>query len=76
MTNVSPSPMRASAAEEVLTGQIPTEELIEAAGRAAGEQSDPSPDLRGSVEYKKDLTRVLTKRAIRKAIARARGAES
>ena len=74
LTNVSPTPMRATAAEEVLTGKAVTEELIEAAGQAAGEQSDPSPDLRGSVEYKRDLTRVMTKRAVRKAMERAKGA--
>lgn len=76
LTNVSPTPMRATAAEEVLSGQVISEELIEAAGRAAGEQSDPSADLRGSVEYKKDLTRVITKRAIRQAVERAKGAEA
>ena len=76
LTNVSPTPMRATAAEEVLTGQAVTEELIEAAGQAAAAESDPSPDLRGSVEYKKDLTRVMTKRAVRKAVERAKGAEA
>ena len=74
LTNVSPTPMRATAAEEVVTGQAISEELIEAAGQAAADQSDPSPDLRGSVEYKRDLTRVMTKRAIRKAAERAKGA--
>lgn len=74
LTNVNPTPMRATAAEEILSGQVITEELLEAAGQAAGEQSDPSPDLRGSVEYKRDLTRVMTKRAIRKAMERAKGA--
>ncbi len=35
------------------------------------EASEPSADLRGSVEYKKDLVRVLTARALRKALGRA-----
>ena len=73
LTNVSPTPLRATAAEEALAGQVIGEEVLEAAGRAAAEQSDPSPDLRGSVEYKRDLTRVLTKRAVRKAVERAQG---
>jgi len=76
LTNVSPTPIRANAAEEVLTGRAINEELIETAGQAASDQSDPSPDLRGSVEYKKDLTRVMTKRAIRQARERAKGAEA
>ncbi|MEE8523780.1 MAG: xanthine dehydrogenase family protein subunit M [Thermoanaerobaculia bacterium] len=76
LTNVNPTPMRATEAEGVLTGQVIDEGLLEAAGQAASEQCDPSPDLRGSVEYKKDLTRVVTKRAIRKAVERAKGAAS
>jgi len=76
LTNVSPSPIRATEAEKVLTGQVLNEELIEVAGQAASDQSDPSPDLRGSVEYKRDLTRVVTKRAIAKAVERAKGAAS
>ena len=71
LTNVSPAPMRAKNAEQVLVGQALTDEVIEAAGIAAATECDPSPDLRGSAEYKRDITRVLTKRAIRQAMARA-----
>lgn len=73
LTNVSPVPMRATAAEAELVGQVPTEEVLEAAGRAAAAECDPSADLRGSVDYKRDVTRVLFKRAARRAIERARG---
>jgi carbon-monoxide dehydrogenase medium subunit len=73
LTNVSPVPLRATGAEAALIGQAPTEEVLEAAGQAAAAESDPSPDLRGSVEYKRDLTRVLVKRAVKKAVARAQG---
>jgi carbon-monoxide dehydrogenase medium subunit len=76
LTNVSPVPFRATDAEAILAGGPLTEERIEEAGRAAAAQCDPSADLRGSVEYKRDLTRVLTKRAIRKAAARAKGGEA
>jgi len=75
LTNVSPTPMRAANAEQALVGQTITEDVIEAAGQAAAVECEPSPDLRGSVEYKRDITRVLTKRAIRKAVARAKGEE-
>ncbi|MDQ4078911.1 MAG: xanthine dehydrogenase family protein subunit M [Chloroflexota bacterium] len=74
LTNVSMVPMRARGAEEALVGKVVTDDVVEAAGQAAAAECDPSPDLRGSVEYKRDLTRVLTKRAIRKAIERAKGA--
>lgn len=72
LTNVSPVPMRATDAEAALAGNAPSDDVIEAAGKAAAAQCDPSADLRGSVEYKRDLTRVLTKRAIKQAIERAR----
>ncbi|MFW5943066.1 MAG: FAD binding domain-containing protein [Chloroflexota bacterium] len=75
LTNVSPVPIRSTGAEEALVGQRLTDDVLEAAGQAAAEECDPSADLRGSVEYKRDLTRVLTKRAIARAAARIRGEE-
>ena len=71
LTNVSAVPMRAFNAEQALIGQPLTEAVLEAAGAAASAECDPSGDLRGTVEYKRDLTRVLTKRAISIAQARA-----
>jgi aerobic carbon-monoxide dehydrogenase medium subunit len=70
LTNVSPVPLRARSAEQALTGQALSDDVIEAAGQAAAAECDPSPDLRGSVEYKRDLTRVVVKRAIRQAMER------
>lgn len=74
LTNVNPVPMRAKNAELAIIGKVVTEAVVEAAGQAAAAECDPSPDLRGSVAYKRDLTRVLTKRAIGEAITRAKGA--
>jgi carbon-monoxide dehydrogenase medium subunit len=73
LTNVNPTPMRARNAEAALIGQTLTDEVLESAGQAAAAECEPSADLRGSVEYKRDLTRVLIKRAIRQAVLRARG---
>ncbi len=70
LTNVNSVPMRALNAEQAVIGQTLSEEVLEAAGRAAAAECDPSADLRGTVEYKRDLTRVLTKRALRKAAGR------
>lgn len=70
LTNVSPVPMRAKNAEQALIGKNLTDDIIETAGQAAAAECDPSPDLRGSADYKRDITRVLTKRAIRTAISR------
>jgi aerobic carbon-monoxide dehydrogenase medium subunit len=73
LTNVSPIPMRAKAAEAALAGKKPTDDALEAAGKAAAAECDPSADLRGQVDYKRDLVRVLTKRAVRRAAERAQG---
>ncbi len=73
LTNVSAVPMRATGAEQALIGKQITDEVLEAAGQAAAAECDPSPDLRGSVAYKRDLTRVVIKRAIRQAVERAQG---
>ena len=66
--------MRAKNAEQALIGQVVTPAVLEAAGQAAAAECNPSADLRGSVDYKRDLTRVLTKRALTKAVERAKGA--
>jgi carbon-monoxide dehydrogenase medium subunit len=73
LTNVSAVPMRAKAAEAELVGKSPSDAGIEAAGKAAAAECDPSPDLRGPVEYKRDVTRVMVKRSVATAIARAKG---
>jgi carbon-monoxide dehydrogenase medium subunit len=73
LTNVSSVPMRAKNAEAALAGKQPTDGVLEAAGKAAAAECDPSADLRGQIDYKRDLVRVLTKRAVRRAIERAQG---
>jgi carbon-monoxide dehydrogenase medium subunit len=73
LTNVSPIPRRAQAAEAALTGKQPTDDVLEAAGKAAAAECDPSADLRGQVDYKRDMVRVLTKRTVRRAVERALG---
>jgi carbon-monoxide dehydrogenase medium subunit len=73
LTNLSPVPMRAHNAEQILIGSRITDELLEAAGQAAAAECDPSGDLRGSADYKRDVTRSLIKRAVQKAVERAQG---
>ena len=75
LTNVSAVPMRAKEAEAALLGKAPSDDVLEAAGKAAAAECDPSADLRGSVDYKRDITRVLLKRAVQRAVARARGGQ-
>ncbi len=71
LTNVGSVPIKADRAEAALKGKRPDDAAIKQAAQLAAEAAHPSADLRGSVEYKKDLVRVLTGRALRKAIERA-----
>ena len=73
LTNVGLTPIKATAAEAALRGQRPDDATIKRAAQLAADASDPGEDLRGSVEYKKDMVRVLTGRALRKAVERAGG---
>src|SRR5262249_36163951 len=74
LTNAGPTPIKATAAEQSLKGKKPGEEALAGAARLAAQATSPSADRRGSVEYKKEMARVLTARALTKAVARAQGA--
>jgi carbon-monoxide dehydrogenase medium subunit len=65
---VAITPVRAPHAEEALIGQEITDELLEKVGLAAMEDCKPISDVRASAEYRHDMVRVFTKRAIKKAI--------
>jgi carbon-monoxide dehydrogenase medium subunit len=74
LTSLGPTNLRAVKAEEILTGQIPTDEVVEEAAKAAAAEAKPSTDpLRGSEAYKRAMAAVLTRRAIKAAVSRARG---
>ena len=73
LTNVGPTPIKAKKAEAALTGKKIDGEAIKRAAVLASEECEPRGDLRGSVEYKRDLIRVLTGRALNRALERARG---
>jgi aerobic carbon-monoxide dehydrogenase medium subunit len=72
LTNVGSMPIEAQQAEEVMRGKRIEPEVVRRAAQLAAEASDPSADLRGSVEYKRDLVRVLTVRALNRALEQAR----
>jgi carbon-monoxide dehydrogenase medium subunit len=72
LTNVSSIPIEARQAEELMRGQRLEPQVIRRAAQLAAEASDPSTDLRGSVAYKRDLVRVLTTRALHRALEQAR----
>jgi len=73
LTNAALTPVEAGDAAKFLTGKMPDEKTIAEAAKMAAAKSSPSADRRGSVEYKKEMARVLTARALRKAVQRAGG---
>lgn len=74
LTAVGATNLRAAAAEEALLDTRADDEAIRLASARAAEASSPTADGRGSVEYKRDMVRVLTDRALRRSIERARNA--
>jgi carbon-monoxide dehydrogenase medium subunit len=71
LTNVGATVIQARRAAASLQGKRPDDAALREAGRLAAEEADPSDDLRGPVDYKRDLVRVLTARALRRAAERA-----
>ena len=71
LSAVGPTTIQVARAEELLRGKAPSEELFAQAGEIASEDCMPVPDGRGPVDYKRHLAGVLTKRALRRAAARA-----
>ncbi|HUF14230.1 MAG TPA: xanthine dehydrogenase family protein subunit M [Longimicrobiales bacterium] len=69
--NAGPGPFRSARAEAVLVGQTPDPDLIRAAAAAAFEDARPAADVHASAAYRRQLTRVLTARALAAAFARA-----
>ena len=65
-------PLRVEAAEEVLLGSDLSEEAIEEAAQVAAREVEPASDIHGSAEYRKTLTAVLLRRALRRAVADGR----
>lgn len=75
--NVGERPMIAGQAATALVGHIPSPHLIdEVAGQAARNEIEPSADIHATAEYRRHLAFVLGKRAIEKAVSRARDALS
>ena len=71
LSAVGPTTIDVTRAEELLRGKVPSEELFVQAGEIAAEDCMPMSDGRGPADYKRHLAGVLTKRALRRAAARA-----
>ncbi len=61
---VAPTPLRAKAAEDILKGQKAGPEVIARAAETAARAARPIDDHRASAEYRREMVRVLTRRAL------------
>jgi len=68
---VAPTPVRATTAEAALEGKPLTPELIERAADLAAQAAKPISDQRGSADFRRHLVRILTRRTLTTALARA-----
>lgn len=68
---VAPTPMRAKRAEAVIKGKRIEDKVIEEAAQIASEQARPISDVRASAEYRKEMVKVFTRRAIMEVISLA-----
>ena len=68
LTAVNYQNTRASAAEDLLVGETPSNELFAEAGAAAAAASDPQTDVRGDAEWKRNVVAVYTRRGLAQAL--------
>ena len=73
LTHVGMTPIKAKQAEAFLNGKQLDDRNVQQAAELAASESQPMDDIRGSADYKRDLVRVLTARALTTASNRAKG---
>jgi CO/xanthine dehydrogenase FAD-binding subunit len=72
LLGVGDRPLLAAHAAKALAGEVPTADSIRAAAEAAaGPDIDPTSDIHASSKYRRQLARVLTRRVLERAFARA-----
>jgi carbon-monoxide dehydrogenase medium subunit len=69
LTNMGSTPIRATGVEQALVGGPATAEAIRAAAQHAAEGTAPTTDGNADVEYRQQLARVLTGRAVSAAVS-------
>ena len=72
---VAPTPIRALKAEEHLFGGKVSEQVIGDGAEIVASEVKPISDVRASAEYRKDMSYIVTKRAISSSVQRAREKE-
>jgi carbon-monoxide dehydrogenase medium subunit len=64
-------PVRANGTEQLLERKVLSDERVEAAVEMATDGLAPRDDFRGSAEYRREVARLLARRALHLARARA-----
>ena len=70
LNSVAPTILRAKRAEGVLRGKKLTDDLLQEMGDIAATEVDPMDDNRGSAEYKREMVKVLVRRAAKEALGK------
>jgi len=73
LTAVNNKNTRASAAEDVLVGETPSDALFREAGELAAQASNPETNVRGTADWKREIVRVYTRRTLETAVTQAQG---
>ena len=64
---VANKPFRARKAEKIITGKSLNDALLDEVAQAASDEASPITDVRGTAEYRRQVVKVLTTRAIKEA---------
>ncbi len=73
LTAAGPTPVKATEAEKYLIGKVPDTATLAEAAKLAAQAAKPTADRRGAPDYKREMARVLTMRALQTAVRRAGG---
>jgi carbon-monoxide dehydrogenase medium subunit len=69
LNTVAPKPIRAYEAEQILIGAVLTEAVFDEAGQVAAAHATPRTSFRSTAEYRREMVKVL----VRRALVQARG---
>ncbi len=73
LTAVASKNLKVTEAEEMLVGQVPSDDLFIEAAAVAARSCDPESDVRGPADYKRAVINAYTKRGLDQALAQAKG---